>query len=78
MRRLYKSRARRGRRKARIKRADAEAIQIKSPQCEEKSENKESGHRGYTNQGPTKGLRLKRADAEAIQINDAEGRQGRE
>ena len=47
--RLYKSRARRGRRKAAIKRAFAETIQIKGPQREEKGVIKESGCRGYTN-----------------------------
>ena len=50
MQRVYKLRARRGRKRARIKRADVDAIQIKVPQREEKDENKESECRGYTNQ----------------------------
>ena len=43
MQRLYKLEARRGRKRARITRADAEAIQIKGPQREEKAEPEESG-----------------------------------
>ena len=41
--RLYRSSARKGRRRATIKRADAEAIQIKGPQWEEKGDNKDGG-----------------------------------
>ena len=44
-----------GRRRARITRTDAEAIQIKGPQKEEKGENNESGCRCYGNQGRTQG-----------------------
>ena len=43
MRRLYRSRARRGRKRATIKRADAEAIQVKGSQRDEKAEKKEGG-----------------------------------
>ena len=56
-RRLYKSRAGRGRRKATIKRAYAEAVQIKGPRKEEKGDNKESGCRRLPNQGPEEGGR---------------------
>ena len=52
MQRLYKFKTLGGRRGAAIKRADAEAIQIKGPQREEKGDNKDHGRRGYTNQGP--------------------------
>ena len=62
MQKLYKSRARRGKRRATIKRVDAEAIQIKGeaiqikgPQREEKGDNKESGCKCYTNQGHAEG-----------------------
>ena len=67
MQKLYKSMARKGRRRATmradtealqikgpqttIKKADAEAIQIKGSQREKKGDNKESGSGGYTNQG---------------------------
>ena len=53
-------------RSAIIKRADAEAVQNKTPQNEEKGDNKESRCRGYTDQGPAeggKGAQKKRADA---------------
>ena len=40
---LYRSRARKGRRRATIKRADTEAVQIKGPQREETDDNKERG-----------------------------------
>ena len=74
MQRLYKSRTPRGRRWATIKRADAEAIQIKRPRIEENADNKESRCRGYTNQCKSWARRwrrratIKRADAETIQI----------
>ena len=55
MRRLDISRARRGRREAAIKKADTEPVQIKGPQRKKKSDNKEIGCRGYTDQGPAKG-----------------------
>ena len=55
MQRLYKSRARRGRRSETIKRTDAEAIRIKGPQREAKGDNKEGGRTGYTNEGPAEG-----------------------
>ena len=51
--------------------ADAEAFQNKCAQREEKGENKESGRRGYTNQGSAewrKRVRIKTANAEAIQV----------
>ena len=38
-----------------MKRADAEAIQIKGSQTDEKGDNKESGFRGYTIQGAAEG-----------------------
>ena len=50
-----RSRARRGRRRAIIKRADAKDIQIKGPQTEEKGDNEENGRGGYTDQGPAEG-----------------------
>ena len=72
MKRLCKSRACRGRRRATIKRADAEAIQIKGPQKEEKGDNKGTGCRGYTNHGRAhrrmRRATIKRPDAVAIQI----------
>ena len=71
MHRLYKARARRARKSARITRADAEAFQMKCAQRDEKGENKESGCRCYANQGPSKGrkrARTTRAGAEATQI----------
>ena len=37
MQRLYKSRARKERRRASLKRADAEAIQIEGPQCRKRA-----------------------------------------
>ena len=41
---------------ATIKEVDAEAMQIKGPQRErERGDNKESGCRGYTDQGPAEG-----------------------
>ena len=43
MQRLYKSKARRGRRRATIKSADAEALLIKGLQREENGDNKVSG-----------------------------------
>ena len=48
MQRLCRSRACEGRRRARKKRVDAEAIQIKGRQGEEKSDNNESEYRGCT------------------------------
>ena len=39
-------------RRAPIKRTDAEAIQSKDSQREEKGDNKESGCRGHTDKGP--------------------------
>ena len=75
-------RARRGRRRAAIERADTEAKQIKGPQQEEKGGNRESGYRGYTDQRPVDGRRratIKKADTEAIQVKGpsmgGEGRQ---
>ena len=53
--RLYRSRARRGRRRATLNRAGAEAIQIKGPRRKHKSDRKERGCRGYTDQGPAEG-----------------------
>ena len=38
---------------ATIKRAGAEAILINAPPRDENSDDKESGGRGYTDQGPT-------------------------
>ena len=55
-----------------MKRADAEATMIKGPQKDEKNDNKESGGRGYTNQGFRRGKRratIIKSDPEAIQIN---------
>ena len=60
-----------------MQKADAEAIQIKCPLREEKGDNKESGRRGYADQGPRRGRRratIKRADTEA----PAEGVEGRQ
>ena len=64
---LYKSRACRGRRRATIKRADAEAIQIKGPHSEEKGDNQESGWTSRAHRG-TRSATIKRAIAKAIQI----------
>ena len=47
-----------------IKRTDSKAIQIKSPQMEEKGDNTRQGRRRPT---------IKRADAEAIQIKGPQG-----
>ena len=47
MQRLYISRARRQRRRATIKIADTEAIQIKGPQRQENGDTKENGYIGY-------------------------------
>ena len=49
MKRLYRARVRRGRRRATIKIADREAVQINGQQREEK------GHKGYTDQRPADG-----------------------
>ena len=59
---------RRGRRRAAIKRADTETIQIICPQREEKGCNEESGRRGYTNQGPARTGRRRGQSIERIQI----------
>ena len=45
MQRLYNSRACRGRCRATIEKAKAEAIQVKGPKREEKGDNRESGRR---------------------------------
>ena len=90
MQRLYKLKAAERGATVTIKRANAEAIQIKGENKERMQglyksrahrgrrygDNKESGRRGYTNQGPTEGAvtaTIKRADAEAIQIKSPQG-----
>ena len=50
MQRLYKSKARRGRKRATIKRAGAGAVHTKGRQRDEKGDYKESGRKGYTDQ----------------------------
>ena len=50
MQRLYISRARGGKTRATMKRADAEAVQIKGPQRKETGGNNESRCTGYTDQ----------------------------
>ena len=52
---IYRSRASRGRNISTIKRADAEAVQIKGPHREEKGDDKESGCRGYNDQAHAEG-----------------------
>ena len=52
---MDRSRGCRGRGRATIKRADAEALLIKGPQGEDMGNCKESGHRGYTDQGSAEG-----------------------
>ena len=52
MQKLYRSIARRGRRRAKMKRADGEAIQTEGPQKEEKGDSNASGRSGYADQGP--------------------------
>ena len=58
------------------------ALQIKGTAKGEKGDNKESGNRGYTDQGYSKGRRrptMTRAETEAIQIKrPAEGGEGRQ
>ena len=49
------SMARRARKRETIMGVDAEAIQIKGPQKEEKGDNTGSARRGYTDQGPAEG-----------------------
>ena len=53
-----------------MKRADADATQIKGPQGDAKGDNKESGCIGYTDQGPAGRSKatIKRTDADAIHI----------
>ena len=84
--------ARRKRKRATITRADAEAIQIKGPQRDEKNNNKENGCRGLYRPRARRGKRrapIKRADAEATQTKGpqladqgdqrpAAGREGRQ
>ena len=48
----YKSKVHRARRRATIKRANAEAMQIKGLPEGRKGDFKDSGCRGYTKQGP--------------------------
>ena len=52
MHRLYRSRARRERIRAKIKQADPEAVQIKGPQREEKGNNKGADAEAIQIEGP--------------------------
>ena len=67
MQRLYRSRARRGRVRATIKRADSEAIQIKGPKREENGDNKDRMCRLRARRGRRMET-IKRVDTEAIMI----------
>ena len=81
MQRLYKSRARRERGRPKIKRSDAEAIQIKGSQREERGDNKKLDAEAIQikcSQSAEKGDNKERGCRAYTNQGPAEGREGRQ